>query len=105
MIIGKEQMNMLKTKKKSDLNFKLPCNFRSGTSSTFKSHNVRKTNKTIDFLGFTHSFFKSWLIHQLYGNMTIENYGKIWCSDHCLAVASFNLLSEKEMKNVLFGLF
>ena len=30
--------------------------------------------------------------------MTLENCGKIWCLDHCLAVASFNLSDEKEMK-------
>ena len=30
--------------------------------------------------------------------MTREKYGKIWCSDHCLAIASFNLLDGKEMK-------
>ena len=30
--------------------------------------------------------------------MTLEIYGKIWCLDHCLAIASFNLLDEKEMK-------
>ena len=30
--------------------------------------------------------------------MTLENYGKIWCLDHCLAVASFNLSDEKELK-------
>ena len=30
--------------------------------------------------------------------MTLENYCKIWCLDHCLPIASFNLLDEKEMK-------
>ena len=30
--------------------------------------------------------------------MTLENYGSVWQIDHCLAVASFNLLDEKEMK-------
>ena len=30
--------------------------------------------------------------------MTLENYGSIWQIDHCLAVASFNLLDEKQMK-------
>ena len=30
--------------------------------------------------------------------MTPENYGNNWCLDHCLAVASFNLLDEKEKK-------
>ena len=30
--------------------------------------------------------------------MTLQNYGSIWQIDHCLAVASFNLLDEKQMK-------
>ena len=31
--------------------------------------------------------------------MTIENYGSVWQIDHCLAIASFNLLDENDMKN------
>ena len=30
--------------------------------------------------------------------MTLESYDKIWCLDHCLAVASFNLLDETDVK-------
>ena len=30
--------------------------------------------------------------------MTLENFGKIWCLDHCLAIASFNFLDENDMK-------
>ena len=30
--------------------------------------------------------------------MTLENYGSVWQIDHCLAIASFNFLDEKEMK-------
>ena len=41
---------------------------------------------------------KGWIIHQLYGNLTIENYGPVWCLDHGLAVSSFNLLDENDMK-------
>ena len=58
----------------------------------FKSQNVRKTNKTFDL------FFQRWIIHQPYGNMTIENYGSVWQIDHCLPIASFNLLDENDMK-------
>ena len=31
--------------------------------------------------------------------MSIDNYGNVWCIDHCLPIASFNLLDEKELKN------
>ena len=30
--------------------------------------------------------------------MTLKNYGSIWQNDHCLAVAAFILLDEKQMK-------
>ena len=87
-----------KRRRDSDLNFKLAHNIRVRTNKAFKSRNVRKTNKTFDLLGCSHSFFKKWIIHQLYGNMTVENYGTVWQIDHCLAVASFNLLDENHMK-------
>ena len=85
-------------RKELDLNFKLACNLRSRTSSAFKSQNVRKTNKTFDLLGCSHLFFKKWIIHQLYGIMTIEIYGSVWQIDHCLPIVSFNLLDENDMK-------
>ena len=87
-----------KSRTKSDLNFKLDCNLRSRTYKGFKSQNVRKTNKTFNLLGCSHSFFKNWIVHQLYGNMTIENYGSVWQIDHTLPIASFNLLDENYMK-------
>ena len=65
----------------------------------YKAENVRKTNKIFDLLGCSHSFFKNWIVHQLYGNMTYKKYGSLWQMDHCLAVATFNLLDENDIKN------
>ena len=48
-----------KNRKKSDSNYKLTCNLRSRTSTAFKSQDVRKTYKTFDLLGCSHSFFKN----------------------------------------------
>ena len=95
----KERRNILdKERRKTDLNFKLVCNLRSRTSKAFKAQNVRKTNKRFEFLGCSHSFFRRRIDHQLYGNMTLENYGSVWQIDHCLAILSINLLDGKEMK-------
>ena len=30
--------------------------------------------------------------------MTIENYGSVWQIDHCLPMASFNIMEEIDMK-------
>ena len=83
---------------KTDLNFKLHCYMRNRLYKAYKAQNVRKTNKTFDLLGCSHSFFKSWIIHQLYDNMILENHGSVWKIDRCLAVATFNFLDENDVK-------
>ena len=55
-------------------------------------------NETSDLVECSRSFFRRWIIHQLYGNMTIEIYGSVWQIDHCLPIASFNLLNENYMR-------
>ena len=95
----KERRSILdKERRKTDLTFKLISNIRVRTNKAFKSQNVRKTNKIFELLGCSNSFFQRWIFHKLYGNMTIENYGSIWQIDHCLPLASFNILDEIDMK-------
>ena len=97
--IRKKRRSILdKERRKIDLNFKLLSNITVRTNKTFKSQNVRKTNKTFDLLGCSNSFLQRWIIHQLYGNMTIENFGSLWQIDHCLPIASFNILDEIDMQ-------
>ena len=77
-----------KNRRASDLNFNLAHIIRVKINKAFKSQNVRKTNKT-------------WIIHQLYGNMSLENGGSVWQIDPCLPMESFNFLNENDMKKCL----
>ena len=35
-------------------------------------------------IGCSNSHLRKWFFYQLYGWMTLENYGIIWCLDHCI---------------------
>ena len=95
---NREKTNIYeKNKRKTDLNNKIACNLRSRTSSAFKSQKFRKTNKTFDLLGYSQSFFKRWIIHQLYGDMSLENYGKFWCLYLCYPLSKTNLSNKNDM--------
>ena len=87
-----------KNRRDAESNFMLAHNKRVRINKAFKSQNVRKTKKIFDLLGCSHSFFQRWITHELYGKMTLENYCSVRQIDRCLAIASFNLLDEKEMK-------
>ena len=41
--------------------------------------------------------FKKSILHQFYGEMTIENYGKIWWLDDCYPLSKTNLSDKNEM--------
>ena len=62
-------------KRKTDLIFKLTQNIRVRTRQVFKAQNVNNLTKAFDLIGCSHSFFKSWNIHQVFGDMTLQ---KIW---------------------------
>ena len=83
---------------KTDLIFKLARYMSNRFYKAYKAQNVMITKKTLYLLGCSHSFFENLIIHQLYGDMTEEKYGSVWQIDHCLPIASFNLLDEKHIK-------
>ena len=73
---------------KTDLNFRLARYMRNRFFEAYKSQNVGKTNRTFDLLKCSHSFFKIWITHQIYGDMSRDNYGSVWCVGLCLPIAS-----------------
>ena len=72
-----ELYKKIQKRKDDDINFRLACNLRKRVLNAFKALNLRKTNKTFYLLGCSHSFLRLWIESQLYGEMTLNNYGKI----------------------------
>ena len=48
-------------------------------------------------IGCSLEFLEKWTLHQLHGEMTLENYGKIWCLDHCYPLSEINLSNRNDM--------
>ena len=74
-------------KRENDSKFNLFCKIGQKTIYAFKSQN---NEKLINLIGCSNHFFRKWIIHQLYGDMLLENYGKIWCLDQCLPISRIN---------------
>ena len=82
-------------KRKSDSNFNLHCSRRQKTNRAFKSPN----NKMNKLIGCSNSHSRKWILHQLYGDMTEENYGIIWCLDHCIPLKKTNEIDLNKYTN------
>ena len=73
-------------KRKSDSDFKLHGSIRQKTNRAFKSLN----NEMNTLIGCSNSHLRKWIIYQLYGDMTLENYGIFWCLYHCIPLKKTN---------------
>ena len=56
----------------------------------------------MELIGCTKEFLKNWIQFQLYGDMTVENYGKIWQLDHTIPISSFDLSNQNEKRKCFF---
>ena len=74
-------------KRKNYCNFNLFCKIRQKTNYAFKSQN---NEELINLKGCSNLILRKWNIYQLYGLMTLENYGTIWCLDHCIPLGKTN---------------
>jgi len=76
--------------------FKLMHNYRCSLYRVFK--NNKKQEKSINYLCCTIKFLKSWLEYQFDNNMTIENHGKYWETDHVTPLSSMKKYDESKIK-------
>jgi hypothetical protein len=88
---------------KTDINFKLRGNLRSGIRRVLKGKS--KSKKTMDLIGCSADFLKKHLENQFQPGMSWNNYGnpngdhsECWHIDHILPCASFDLSDPKQQQ-------
>ena len=59
---------------------------------------MKKIKKPFGLLGCSSLFFKKWIIHQLYGETSIENYGSAWSLDHTYPISETISSNEEDMR-------
>ena len=58
---------------------------------------LKKSNKFVELLGYSQNFLWKWIIYQLHGDMTIQDYGSIWCNNRCYPLANCNFSLKKDL--------
>lgn len=94
--INFNKRNKDKLKRAIDPSYKLITNQRTRITGILKNH---KTTKTLDLLGCSAQFLRTYLENKFLDGMTWENYGKNgWHVDHIIPCSSFNLTDREQQK-------
>lgn len=83
-----------KLRRNTDPSYKLITNQRTRITGILKKH---KTEKTLDLLGCSAQFLRTYLENKFLEGMTWENYGKHgWHVDHIIPCSSFDLTDPEQ---------
>ena len=88
----------------SDPEFKFKRSCKTRILNAFKSQNLAKSNKTIEYLNCDIPWLVKWFILCFTPEMTLENHGSYWHMDHVIPVNTFNL-SDPEQITLCFSWF
>ena len=88
----KYQLNKLHT----DPQYRLTKNLRTRLYLVLKRNHVIKSNKTIEYLGCSKEYLKSYLQSKFTEGMSWENYGK-WHIDHIRPISTYDLTKEENI--------
>jgi Zn-finger protein len=85
-----------KLKRETNPSYKLITNQRTRITGILKKH---KTTKTLDLLGCSAQFLRTYLESKFLDGMNWENYGKYgWHVDHIIPCSSFDLADSEQQK-------
>jgi hypothetical protein len=60
-----------------------------------------RSSRTAEIIGTCHQDFLDWIEFQFTESMNWENYGTVWCFEHCYPLPAFNLTYEEELKKAM----
>ena len=78
----------------NDLGYRIKCNLRNRLYIALNG--TAKSCKTIELLGCTLDFFKSWITFQFYDGMEWNNYGQYFHLDNVRPYISFDLVDPEQ---------
>lgn len=88
--------NWIKTKRESDMEFKIVTNLRTRFNHMISDYHLHKWNSTFIYLGCTVDIFIKYIESQFQEGMTWENYGQ-WHIDHIIPLIYFDLTKEENL--------
>jgi hypothetical protein len=94
----KDHTIYIKNRRQNDYEFKLYSNIQSRIYMALNNNNIIKQFSTLEIIGCSIDFYKTWLEYQFDEKMNWDNHGDYWHIDHVKPCASFNLLNEIEVK-------
>ena len=83
----------VKQKRETDILFKIKHNLRVRIKEYMKSKNIKKTNKTFDFVGCTPEILRKHLENNFKEGMSWSNYGE-WEIDHTIPLSQGTTIAE-----------
>jgi hypothetical protein len=83
----------------NDINFRITKDLRGRLGAAIRKR--FKAGSAVRNLGCTIEFLKEYIAVKFYGNMTWNNWGKVWELDHIIPLWKFDLTHKEEFKQAV----
>jgi hypothetical protein len=93
-----QQCVYIRERRKRDPQYRLLFRLRSRMWDALKPQSAKKAARTLELLGCSGEFFKSYLESQFDSSMSWDNYGTYWQIDHISPLAAFDLTKPHQQK-------
>jgi len=81
----------------TEASFKIHHLSKTRIRQAFNNQNLRKSNRTIEYLNCSIPFLIEWFKKCFTGEMNIDNHGSLWHIDHVIPVNTFDLTDQNDI--------